>query len=85
MGRYADAVSVLTQHMASFPSSLARIWLVIDYVETGQKQDARAEVAKVLRSSPSYSAERFGQRLIPLIDPNLRERLVADLRKAGLK
>jgi hypothetical protein len=41
-------------------------------------------VATVLRMSPGYSAEAFGQRIIPLADPKLRERFVADLHKAGL-
>jgi adenylate cyclase len=83
-GRYADSVPVLKRHLASFPNSLSHIWLAIDYAELGQMQDARAVVAKVLRKSPGYSAEMFGQRIIPLADPKLRERLVADLRKAGL-
>jgi hypothetical protein len=64
---------------------LSNIWLAIDYAELGQMQDARVEVAKMLRKSPGYSAEMFGQRILPLADPRLREQIVADLRKAGLK
>jgi adenylate cyclase len=84
LGRYADAASVLKRHVASFSNSLSYIWLAIDYAELGQMQDAHAVVAKVLRMCPRYTAEEFGQRIVLLADPNLRKRLITDLRRAGL-
>jgi TolB-like protein/DNA-binding winged helix-turn-helix (wHTH) protein len=84
LGRYADAAPVLKRHVVSFSNSLSHIWLAIDYAELGQMQDAHAVVVKVLGMCPGYTAEEFGQRVIPLADADLRERFITDLRKAGL-
>jgi len=52
-------------------------------VELGREDDARAEAAEVLRLSPHYSLATF-QHVYPLKDPTVRDRWLADLRKAGL-
>jgi adenylate cyclase len=48
------------------------------------EDDARAEAAEVLRLNPQFSLEAFGDRL-PYKDPAETERVLAALRKAGLK
>jgi adenylate cyclase len=58
--------------------------LAVLYSELGREEEARAEVAEVLRISPNYSLEGVRQRL-PFTDPAEARRYLAALRKAGLK
>ena len=66
----------------SFPP--AHVFLAATYSELGRDEEARAEAATVLRLIPSFSLEMWGQRL-PYKDPAVLERVLAALRKAGLK
>jgi adenylate cyclase len=54
------------------------------YAEVGRLEEARAEVAEVLRLNPNYSLEWVRQNM-PYKDPAMMERHLAALRKAGLK
>jgi adenylate cyclase len=54
------------------------------YSELGREAEARAEAAEVLRISPNFSVEAFRQNDV-YADRARFERLVANLRKAGLK
>jgi len=54
------------------------------YSELGRGEEAKAEVAEVLRISPNFSLEVARQRAL-LKDPTVLERILAALRKAGLK
>jgi adenylate cyclase len=58
--------------------------LVVDYTELGREDEARAEAAEVLRISPDYSVDRWMQHS-PQKDQAFLKRLIADMRKAGLK
>jgi hypothetical protein len=60
------------------------MWLAIEDVELGRNDDARAEVAEVLRLSPHYSLATW-QQVYQYKDPAVPDRWLADLRKAGLK
>ena len=79
-GRYADAIPALKQHLARYPAFLpAHVALAVAYSEVGHEQEARAEVAKVLRINPQYST------VFPVLkDEALQERWRSDLRKVGL-
>jgi len=59
-----------------------RSWLASIYVELGQEEEARAQVAEILRRNPNFSTEGL---LSTYKDPVHAERLRNDLRKAGLK
>jgi adenylate cyclase len=81
MGRYTDAIAALKQHLVRYPIDLtAHLLLATCYTETGQKEQARAEVAEVRRINPKFSL-KFLQG-----DPQDRERarFLSDLREAGL-
>jgi adenylate cyclase len=84
-GRYEEAIAaykrVLT-HNSNF--LLAHLGLAVIYSELGREEEARAEAAEVLRINPKYSLERLRQ-MSPYKDPAEVERMVAALRKAGLK
>jgi hypothetical protein len=62
----------------------ARLSLTTIYGELGREEEARAEAAEVLRRIPNFSLEVQMQR-VPYKDPAVLERVLAALRKAGLK
>ncbi len=85
MGRYADALPAFTKHVARYPNNApAHGLLIVDYTELGREEEARAEAAEVIRISPQNSMEVFEKRA-PFKDQVFRDRVVSDMRKAGLK
>jgi adenylate cyclase len=85
MGRYEEAIAAYKKaltHNSNY--SPAHQFLAAIYSELGREEEARAEVAEVLRISPNFSLEVLRQRL-PYKDPADLERLLDGLRKAGLK
>lgn len=85
MGRYADAVPAFTRNVASYPNNVpAHHFLIVDYIELGRDEEARAEASEVLRISPQFSVEAL-DKMAPSKGQTFRNRLFADLRKAGLK
>ncbi len=84
-GRYEEAIDTLKRAIAFNPNFLvAHLSLAGVYGELGREEEARAEAAEVLRLSPKFSLEAWGQRL-PYKDPAVLERSLAAWRKAGLK
>mgnify|MGYP001255536670 CR=1 FL=1 len=87
LGRYAEAIPIFKRYAARYPDNFwAHAWLAVDYVELGQDDAARAEAAEVLSLNPQFSPEA----IFPTAGPRgkvlaLNQRLVADLRRAGLK
>ncbi len=81
LGRWQKAVSSLKAYLAVHPGEVwPRVDLAIDYIESGEDNAARAEVAEILRLNPQFSLEmavagEFAAQ---------RER-AADLSRAGLK
>ncbi len=57
--------------------------LAVIFSELGRKEEARAEVAEMLRISPGVSIESQRERT-PIKDPAVLERFLEGLRKAGL-
>jgi adenylate cyclase len=84
-GHAEEAVTSLKRALIRNPEFLpAHLHLAVAYSEFGQEAEAQAEVAEVLRISPNFSLEGSRQRL-PYKDPATLERVLAALRKAGLK
>jgi adenylate cyclase len=83
-GQYEEAIihskKVLTLN-SNFPH--AHVNLAACYAELGREEEARAEVAEILRLTPNWSLEFIRQ--LPYKDPAAVERFLAALRKAGLK
>jgi len=85
MARFKEARSIFEEAFANSPNNPGGYMCkALADVELGRNDDARAEAAEVLRLSPHYSLATW-QQVYPLKDPALRERWLADLRKAGLK
>lgn len=81
---HEEAIAVFKGIIASKPNYLpARIRLAIIYGEMNRIDQARAEVAEILRLNPQASIQGLAQRL-PYLDPALKERYLDALRMAGL-
>ncbi len=59
------------------------IHMAISYLRLGREEEARAAAAEILRINPKFSLERYAKTL-PFTKP-VADRVVEDLRKAGLK
>lgn len=81
MGRYDDAVRELTlaQPLRDYP----RLTLAIAYVRLGRRDDARAEVAAVLREEPAWTQARWREGSF-YSDPTILDAEIADLAAAGM-
>lgn len=62
---------------------LVRIWLAAAYAAVGRLDDADWQVQEILQLDPGFTVSRV-DRAFPIRDPLYRERLLADLRRAGL-
>jgi adenylate cyclase len=84
-GRYEEAMAAYKRALTRNPDLLlAHVCLAVIYSELGREEEARAEAAEVLRLNPKYSLEVMRQ-MSPYKDPAVLERMIAALRKAGLK
>ena len=83
--RYEDAVAVCRQSLQREPNDvLAHLTLAATFVEMEKMEEARAEIAEVLRIDPKYNAKLI-PRSFPWKDQAEIDRLINSLRKAGLK
>jgi adenylate cyclase len=84
LGRLQEAMAVLRGYLATHPNSLVcHLGMVLNYVELGRDQDARAEAAEVMRISPHFALlppEKGWSK-----DAAENERWYRAFRKAGLK
>jgi adenylate cyclase len=56
MSRYAEAVPLLKRHLARYPNDIGgHLPLALSYVELGRLDDARAEVAEIMRIAPQFT------------------------------
>jgi adenylate cyclase len=84
-GRYEEAIAAFKRALTRNPDLLpVHLNLAVVYSELGREEEARAEAAEVLRLNPKYSLEVLRQ-INPFKDPAALERMLAALRKAGLK
>jgi adenylate cyclase len=85
VGRYEEAIKTLKEAHVRDPKFLGPyLFLAVAYVRLGREEEARGEVAEILRLNPHFSVEGVKQRLSSQ-DHAKNERLIDDLRKAGLK
>ena len=81
LGRPAEAISALQRFIEAYPVFPdARYILTASYVELGMMEKARAEAADIMRLSPHFSLEAGVFKAV-----DSQDRLLSDLRKAGLK
>jgi adenylate cyclase len=83
--RYEEAVAVCSQLLRRERNHvLAHHTLGATFVEIGRMDEARAEIAEVLRIDPQYTV-RLDPRAFPWKDQPAIDRLTDSLSKAGLK
>ena len=85
IGQNEESIAAFKRASTLWPDNLlGRAYLTAAYSAVGRDSEARAEAAEVLRIDPNFTAEglikRFTIRNKPFLD-----KMVADLRKAGLK
>jgi len=87
-GRLTEAVETIKRVFDRNPSHEdafhAHLSLAILYVELGREEEAQAEAAEVLKLSPNFSVEVWGQRNLNKDQAQIEGDMAA-LRKAGLK
>jgi adenylate cyclase len=80
VGQYEEALATLKKDKK--PWFTTHRTLAAVYVRLGRLEEARAEVSKMFEKNPYYTLESEKHR--PYNDDTRRERLVNDLRKAGV-
>jgi adenylate cyclase len=84
-GRLEEAVLAFKKAIQIAPDNInPHTGLVVTYIWMGREGEARAEAAEVLRINPKYSLEHFA-KISWYKDRSYPDRLIAALRKAGLK
>ncbi len=88
MEKYEEAIASLKRGVARssddrYSRVTANLMLAIIHSELGQKEEAQARVAEVLRNSPHASMKVQRERF-PFKDQSVLERYLEGLRKTGL-
>jgi adenylate cyclase len=85
MGRYKEALEAAEESRKINPDEMvSHIMLAVTYIELGRDEDARAAAAEVLRIHPNFTTEWMA-KMLPWKNKEDVNRLMEDLRKAGLK
>jgi adenylate cyclase len=85
LGRYEEAIEVLKKAIDLEPRFLmAHLALGVAYVLDRREREACAEAEEVVRIDPKFSLEHYA-KLLPVKDQTEHDRIIAALRKAGLK
>ncbi len=83
-GQYEKAIEASKKALQREPNSqFPYIHMAISYIRLGREEEARAAAAELLRINPEFSLERYA-KILPFTQ-SVADRVVEDLRKAGLK
>ena len=83
-GQYEKAIEASKKALQREPNTqFPYIHMAVSYIRLGQEKEARAAAAEVLRINPKFSLGRYA-KMLPFPQP-VADRVVEDLRKAGLK
>jgi adenylate cyclase len=83
-GHYEKAIEASKKALQREPNSqFPYIHMAVSYIRLGQEKEARAAAAEILRINPKFSLERYA-KMLPFPQP-VADRIIEDLRKAGLK
>jgi adenylate cyclase len=81
---YRKAIDDLEQAVPMNPTlPLLRSWLAAAYAGAGRVEEAQWQVEELMALNPDFSLEHV-TNVFPIRDPAYLDRLIADLRKAGL-
>jgi TolB-like protein/Tfp pilus assembly protein PilF len=83
-GQYEKAIEECKKALQREPNTqFPYIHMAISYIRLGREEEARAAAADLLRVNPKFSLERYA-KILPFTKP-VAERIIEDLRKAGLR
>jgi len=83
-GQYEKAIEASKKALQREPNSqFPYIHMAISYIRLGREEEARAAAAEILSINPEFSLERYA-KILPFTQ-SVADRVVEDLRKAGLK
>jgi tetratricopeptide (TPR) repeat protein len=83
-GQYEKAIEAAKKALDLEPNTQWPYFhIAISYIRLGREEEARAAAAEILRINPKFSLERYA-KILPFIQP-IADRVIEDLRKAGLK
>jgi len=83
--RYGRALGILRDYASRVPrAAFGHVWLAATYAQLGQRDEARAEVAEVLRLRPGYTISGGVQVLARFKHTKDEKHFFDALRKAGL-
>jgi adenylate cyclase len=83
-GHYEKAIEASKRALRGEPNTqIPYITLAISYIRLGREEEARAAAAEIRRINPKFSLESYA-KVTPFTQPSA-ERMIEDLRKAGLK
>jgi len=87
LGRYEDAIEVYKRVLKRSPNYLfAHINLTAAFIAAGREQEARHQAEELLRLDPTFSLDKYAETvLLTAADQARVERIIGNLRKAGLK
>ena len=81
---YGEAVHLCREFAVRVPDDQwSHVWLASAYAQSGQVEQARAEVAEVMRINPGFTIES-AKRVVVYKDPDDVEHRLDGMRKAGL-
>ena len=78
-----DVEPTIEHRKEAVNQSETRLFLLASYVQLDQQDDAEWEVTQLEISHPELTLSHL-QQVLPITDTELRDRLVSDLRSAGL-
>jgi len=83
-GRYEKAIEAAKKALQLEPNTqFPYIQIAISYIRLGQEEEARSAAAEILKVNPKFSLERYA-KVLPFTQ-SVADRVIEDLRKAGLK
>ena len=83
-GHYEKAIEASKKTLQCEPNTqMPYITLAISYIRLGREEEARAAAAEIRRINPKFSRESYA-KILPFPQP-IADRVIEDLRKAGLK
>jgi adenylate cyclase len=83
-GQYEKAIEASKKALQREPNThFAYIHMAVSYIRLGLEEEARAAAAQILTINPKFSLERYA-KMLPFPQP-VADRIIEDLRKAGLK
>ncbi len=85
LGDYPRAIAELEPAIPMNPTyQMLRLWLAAAYAGSGRIEEAQWQATELMALNPNFTLEHV-ETVFPIRDPGYRERLIGDLRKAGLE